>query len=100
MSDVHIEAATFFDLYARGEVSAPEINDFVEVWHSSGDEEQRSLSDYLGMTEDESSVWLMDTGSPPIILTARRLAARLLTLVADYLVELRAAGDPREATSI
>jgi hypothetical protein len=81
-------------------VSATAIDDFIDAWHDSGDDEERPLAAYLGMTEDEYSVWFMDTRTLPVILSARRSGVPLPTLVAAYLADLRAAGDPGNATSI
>ncbi len=33
MSDVRNSTASFFDVYARGEVSEDAIDDFVDAWH-------------------------------------------------------------------
>ena len=41
-------------------------------WHASDDKEQRSLAAYLGLTDEEYDVWLMDTDALPQILAARR----------------------------
>jgi hypothetical protein len=36
---------TFFSLYSDGLVSAHQIDDFVEAWHNTGNEEKRTLSE-------------------------------------------------------
>lgn len=100
MADHGSDPVIFFDLYARGDVSALEIDDYVEAWHNTGDEEQRSLSEYLGLTEDDYAVWLMDVRTLPIILSARRSRVPLPTLVAASLADLRAADNPMDKTPI
>jgi hypothetical protein len=89
VSEVQHEAQTFFSLYSDGLVTGAQIDDFVEAWHNSGDEEKRSLSEYLGMTDDEYAVWVMSHGALPSILTARRERRPLADAVADYLRDLQ-----------
>jgi hypothetical protein len=100
MTDHGGDAVAFFDLYSRGDVSATAIDDFIDTWHISGDDEERPLAACLGMTEDEHAVWLIDPHSLPIILSARRSGVPPPTLVAAYPAELCAANDPRDATSL
>lgn len=35
------------------------LDDMVEAWHTSGDEETRSLQEYLDMNDAEFRVWIM-----------------------------------------
>jgi len=35
------------------------IDDMVEAWHNSGDEETRSLQEYLDMNDAEFQVWVV-----------------------------------------
>ncbi len=89
MSEVRHEAQTFFSLYSDGLIRADQIDDFVEAWHNSGNEEKRSLSEYLGMTDDEYAIWVMSHGALPAILAARRDRRKLADAVADYLAGLQ-----------
>jgi hypothetical protein len=89
VSEVRHDAPTFFSLYADGRISADQIDDFVEAWHQSGDDETRSLAEYLGMTDDEYAVWVMSHAALPTILASRRLEQPLAEAVANYLRELR-----------
>lgn len=89
MSEVRHDAPTFFSLYAAGRISEDQIDSFVEAWHESGDEETRSLAEYLGMTDDEYAVWVMSHAALPTILASRRLEQPLVEAVANYLAELR-----------
>jgi hypothetical protein len=93
VSDVHIEPQTFMRLYGQGLVTAEQADDAVEAWHESGDDEQRPLPEYLGMSEAEYDVWCMAPGALPIILQARREGTPLRDLLAAYLADLRLAGD-------
>jgi hypothetical protein len=96
VSDVHVKPPTFMTLYDQALVTADQADDAVEAWHESGDDEQRPLSEYLGMTETEYYVWCMAPGALPIILRARRERAPLRYLLAIYLTELRLAADPSD----
>ena len=100
MSDVELPTAPFMALYADGRASREDIHDFIGAWHDSGDDEQRSLVEYLGMTEEEYDVWLMDHRMLPLIVAARRGDGILRDLVADYYRKLRAAHDPDDRPCI
>jgi hypothetical protein len=58
VSEVQQKDATFIRLYDSDAVTAEQIDDFIDAWHESNDSERRPLAAYLGMTEDEYSVWL------------------------------------------
>lgn len=94
MSDVHHEAPAFLSLYGEGRVTADQIDEFIEAWHSSGDEEKRSLAKYLGMSDEEYSVWLMSHGALPSILAARRQQRPLAEVIGMYLADLRSSHTP------
>jgi hypothetical protein len=70
-SDASYKAPTFFDLHDRERVTAEQIDDFVSNWHDSGDDEQRSLAEYLGMTDLEYSAFFVTPRAIPYILAAR-----------------------------
>jgi hypothetical protein len=53
VSEVRSRTSSFFDLYIPAQVQESAIDDFIEAWHTSGDEEVRPLSHFPGMTEDE-----------------------------------------------
>jgi len=67
----------FFELYARGEVSADEIGRYVEQWHEGATKNAResTLAGYLGFTESEYAQWVQDPDALPLIRDARRRAA-------------------------
>lgn len=96
MSDTTQQSPTFFALYSEGRVNADQADDYVEAWHESGDEETRSLAEYLGMSEEEYDVWLMTPRALPVILAARRAERPLQEFVAPFYDTLRAAGDPED----
>ena len=94
MSDVALPTAPFMALYADGRVSRDDIHDFIGAWHDSGDDEPRSLVEFLGMTEEEYDVWLMDPRTLQLMVAARRGDGTLRDLVAVYYDKMRATGDP------
>jgi hypothetical protein len=96
VSDVVHQRDTFFDLYQSGRVAAEEIDKFVEAWHESGDEEQRSLAEFLGVTEAEYGVLIMTDRALPVILAARRANRPLPDFVAPFYEKLKAADDPKD----
>ena len=100
MSNVSSIAPTFFDLYSRGDIPAGRINDFIAAWHASGDDEQRSLAAYLGLSGEEYDVWLMDTDALPQILSARRTGRALKQVVAEYVAVLRRAARSADRSSV
>jgi hypothetical protein len=100
VSDTRNEPATFMTLYVQGLVTAEQADDAVEAWHESGDDEQRSLVEYLGMTETEYYVWCMAPGALPIILRSRREGTPLCELLLPYVADLRARADPDDRSVI
>jgi hypothetical protein len=100
VSDIRNRTDSFFDLYSRGDASEGEIDDFVGAWHEAGDRETHSLSEFLGLTEDEYAVWVMDARSLPLILAARLAKEPLHEAVARYLAKMQAAEDPLDRSAI
>ena len=96
VSDVVHQRDTFFALYDSGRVAAEEIDNFVEAWHESGDDEQRSLAEFLGVTEAEYDVLIITDRALPAILAARRANQPLREFVAPFFDRLQAAGDPED----
>ncbi|PPQ31538.1 hypothetical protein [Rhodopila globiformis] len=95
MPDVEIKAPTFLDLYLQGRATADDGNDFVSAWHNSGDEEQRPLTEFLGMTEEEYNLWTMDDRTLPVIAAARQSGVSSIeTLIAEHVRRMRAENDP------
>jgi hypothetical protein len=101
VSDIETKPCTFLDLYLEGQATAADANDFVSAWHNSGDEEQRPLTEFLGMTDDEYNVWTMDDRTLPDIVAARRLDGPALeTLIAERVRRMRAENDPCNGTAL
>jgi hypothetical protein len=77
----------FVDLCLAGTVSEEEIDDFVDAWHTAP--EGKELHDYLGMTQDEYSLWLRAPDTLPCILKARRDGKPLTKAVTEVCEEMR-----------
>jgi hypothetical protein len=96
VSDIIQKAPTFFALYDAGQATAEAIHDFIGAWHETGVEEERPLSEYLGMTVEEFGVWVITPRALPAILAARRANRPLREFVAPFFESLRSAGDPED----
>lgn len=53
---------TFIEEYRKGLVTAESIHDRIDEWHRS-EQDNVSLLEYLGMTEQQYSDWLRDPAS-------------------------------------
>jgi hypothetical protein len=62
----------FVDLCGRGDASPDQIDDFIELWHEGGS--GLSLHEFLGMSWDEYSAWVLNPGLLPRIIAAHREA--------------------------
>lgn len=100
MSEIQPKTASFLELYRDGQVTAQQIHDFIEDWHVSDDSEQRSLAEFLGMTDDEYTVWMASRAALPAIIAARETSRPLVDLVAEHLTELRRAALPESRAAI
>jgi hypothetical protein len=100
VSDVLHATPTFLSLYGQDRVTENQLDDFITAWHESGDDEQRSLAEFLGMTNEEYSVSLMAPDSLPLIRRARREHLPLRELLVPWLNELRSAADPTDGPAI
>ena len=89
---------TFIDLCLAGEASIEEIDDFVDAWHA--DPEGGELHYYLGMTEEEYSLWLRAPDALPCILRARRDREELTTAVSRAYETMRLAPSGNDAATI
>jgi hypothetical protein len=70
MSRIPEKARRFFDRFLRGEVSAEDIDDFIDAWHDNP--EKSEIFEFLGMTREEYALWLRDPEALPQIAQARR----------------------------
>lgn len=101
MSELHTDARTarFFDLYAQGEASAEDIDDFVGRWHESPESWIRDLAlyEYLGMSRTEYEVWLCDPFALPDMLLARRSGRALSEVMQARYETMRDQNRPQDA---
>jgi len=100
VSDVRPKTRPFLELYRDGKVSAQDIEDFIEAWHNSDDIEQCPLAEFLGMTEDEFTVWMASRKALPAIVAARQQGRSLVELVAEHLAELQLAALPSDRSAV
>jgi hypothetical protein len=101
VSDAGTKPRSFFDLFIDGQVGAEDAEDFISAWHDSGDEEQRPLTEFLGLTEEEYAVWMMDRRILSDIAAARRPGGpALATLITERFRRLRAANDPLDRSAL
>jgi hypothetical protein len=96
VSDITHANLTFFALYSEGRVTADQLDDYVDAWHESGDDETRELHEYLGMTWEEYGVLMLTDRTLSAILAARRANQPLRDLVAPFFEELKAKNDPQD----
>ncbi len=90
MSDADVITAPFFALYCEGRADEDDLLDATGAWHDSGDEEQRDLPEFLGMTEEEFCILGMDGRSLPLLAEIRRTGRDLRAAVAEYLAAMKA----------
>lgn len=89
----------FMSLVMQGYALPDEIDDFVDIWHE-GDSEI-PLHEFLGMTEQEYSLWIKDASFLNEIIAARHHGKSLDDAVNDNLrVRTRIAARTDEAWKI
>jgi hypothetical protein len=88
----------FIDLCLEGKVPLDDIDEFVDRWHETP--EGRELHDYLGMTQEEYSLWLRVPDALPYIIKARREAKPLTDVVANGCQDLRSAVQTSENSKV
>ncbi|HXA40010.1 MAG TPA: hypothetical protein VNW53_13510 [Phenylobacterium sp.] len=93
MSERH--EAPFLRLATLGEVLLEEIDDFVSAWHR--ERPDTTLAAYLGMTDDEYALWLVEPDMLSHIVRARHLGEPLPEMVNDNYAELRIAARSADA---
>lgn len=99
---VEVEAPSFFDLYARGEVTADSVHDHIDRWHDryKDQADYPPLHEYLGMTHDEYEVWLYDPFALPFIRQSRQPGGNLVDIMAERYEQLCAANRREDGTII
>ena len=100
MSELKSFSPPFIELYATGQVTAEDIHDFIDAWHDSDANETRPLAQFLGMTEDEYTVWLASRKILPSIVAARRNNVPLEDVVLGHLDMLRTEARPADHGAI
>ena len=100
MSELISETDTFLSLFDRGQVTADQVDDFIDAWHDSGDQETCGLAEFLGMTDAEYGVYLMAPRALPLIVQARREGQPLKALLRPWLASLAEANEPRDKRAI
>ena len=89
---------TFVDLCLTGNVLLEEIDDFVDRWHEAP--EGTELHDYLGMTEEEYSLWLRVPDALPYIIKARHEGTPLTNAVVNAYQDMRLAARSNDQSKI
>lgn len=72
-------ATTFVEKCIKGEVlldDIDDIDDFVDIWHEGGS--GKELNEFLGMTNEEYSLWIIDPDVLPFIIAAREKKTNIL----------------------
>jgi hypothetical protein len=89
---------TFLDQYLTGEVLAEDIDDYVDAWHESS--EEVAIYEFLGMSQQEYSLWLRDPSTLPYIAIARIENKPLAEIVDSRLGEMPIAARSSDVTKI
>jgi hypothetical protein len=104
VSDAPTKPRAFFDLFAGsmdGQATWNDVDDFIDAWHDSGDDKQRPLHEFLGMTEEEYAIWMMDRRTLPELALARRPGGPMIeSLITDRVRRMRAGNDPLDRTAL
>jgi hypothetical protein len=96
-----IPEETFVDRCLQGEALISEIDDFVDRWHDAVDEE-RSLAEFLGLTESEYALWVKQPSALKLIIFAKKNEVpleQLLRFSEGHAMAARAAS-PEEVNAI
>ncbi|PPQ31540.1 hypothetical protein [Rhodopila globiformis] len=94
--------ADFFSLYARGDLTADTIDDWIDTWHGGLDPRAKDspLHTYLGLSPEEYALWVYDSDALPTILSARTTGRLLAELVRERLSQLQADHRPFDLTTV
>jgi len=93
MSDAQRSSFSFFQRYMSAELSAEDIDEHIDAWHEKPD--GKEIFEFLGLTEEEYSLWLYDPDSLAEIAQARRAQVPLTAVVRSALIAMTEAGSPR-----
>lgn len=64
----------------NGDALITEVNDYIDVWHDSEDEEM-PLYQFLGMTKKEYELFVMDENYLGVIITAHKENSNVVSLM-------------------
>src|SRR5579864_3755883 len=88
----------FMDLCLDGKAALDDIDDFIDRWHESP--EDTELHDYLGMTQEEYSLWLRVPDALSCIIKARRDAMPLADVIVSECDELLRTSQTNDTSKI
>jgi hypothetical protein len=88
----------FLEKYLSGEVSAEDIDDYVDAWHAAPREEP--IYEFLGLSREEYSLWLREPDALPYIAVARRAKKPLPKVIASRLREMSSDGRSCDLTKM
>ena len=94
MSSKREKPPTFMDLYLNGTVSPEDIDDYVDKWRTSAGTGE--IYEFLGMSEQEYSLWLRDPDALPHIARARRESKPLVSVIDSALKKTAVAAPPSD----
>jgi len=89
---------TFIDLYLNRRVLAEDIDDYIDAWHA--DPKGQEIYEFLGMSEQEYSLWLRDPDALPHIARARKERKPLAAVISSALNEMPIAARSSDAIKV
>lgn len=84
--------STFIELCLSGDAFLDEIDDYVDKWHD-GDGQNLELHEYLGLNDEEYSLWLTSPSQLANIIFAREHKIPLQQALNDEIYQLAARAD-------
>ncbi len=88
----------FIGLYLTGEALAEEIDDYIDAWHAAPGGPQ--IYAYLGMSQEEYSLWLREPEALPQIAVARRQHRPLTSVISSALNKMSTAALSSDAMKV
>ncbi len=67
-----MKETNFIELCVKGLAEPGDVDVYVDRWHQGYDGRNKSLSNYLGMTEEEYSQWILNDRVLPKIIDDHR----------------------------
>jgi hypothetical protein len=95
MSSNGEQKLTFIELYLNGQASPHEIDDYVDTWHTNPG--MQEIYEFLGMSEEEYSLWVRDPDALPYIARARKERRPLDQVIASALKDRPIGADSSDA---